>query len=391
MTVTASRWLATLVAMSMLSAGCATTSTRSEQDVSASADAERSLDPIRSGLLDQAVPDAMKSAGIPGAMVGIWSRNGEYVKAFGVADTVTDKPMQADFFSRIGSVTKTFTATAVLKLVDEGKVKLDDPIATYVDGVPNGEAITVRQLATMRSGLADYSKVEGFDQQVALDPQREFTPAELLGWAFSQPLQFPPGERFEYCNTNYVLLGMLVERVSGTSLADYLTAKILGPLGLEQTALPPGTRFPDPHAQGYTDPVEAGGPPVNATGWTGSFTWAAGAMTSNLEDMRTWMPALATGALLSPELQQQRLSTITEPGQPADFGYGMGVFTVAGWIGHNGSVPGYQTVAIYLPERETTLVVMINTDIAAPGGGDPSTALATAITSVITPDNVYKL
>jgi D-alanyl-D-alanine carboxypeptidase len=103
------------------------------------------------------------------------------------------------------------------------------------------------------------------------------------------------------------------------------------------------------------------------------------------------MPALATGALLSPELQAQRLRIIPEPWRAPDFGYGMGVFTVAGWIGHNGSVPGYQTVAIYLPERETTLVVMINTDIAVPGGGDPSAALATAITSVITPDNVYRL
>jgi D-alanyl-D-alanine carboxypeptidase len=187
------------------------------------------------------------------------------------------------------------------------------------------------------------------------------------------------------------LLGMLVERVSGRPLADYLTEHILAPLGLDQTALPTGTQFPGPHALGYTESFEVGGPPISATDWTASFTWAAGAMTSTLEDMRTWMPALATGALLSPELQAQRLSVIPEPGQAPDFGYGMGVFTVAGWIGHNGSVPGYQTVAIYLPERETTLVVMINTDIAAPGGGDPSAALATAITSVITPDNVYRL
>ena len=388
--VNSSRWLAALAAGSTLIAGCATSST-TQQDVSVSVDEERSLDPIRSGLLDETVPDAMKSAGIPGAMVGIWSRNGDYVKAFGVADTATGSPMQVDFFSRIGSVTKTFTATAMLKLADEGKVRLDDPIAGYVDGVPNGEAITVRQLATMRSGLSDYTEVEGFDQAVAVDPRWEFTPAELLGWAFSLPAQFLPGERFEYSNTNYILLGMLVERVSGRPLADYLTEHILAPLGLDQTALPTGTQFPGPHALGYTESFEFGGPPISATDWTASFTWAAGAMTSTLEDMRTWMPALATGALLSPELQAQRLSVIPEPGRAPDFGYGMGVFTVAGWIGHNGSVPGYQTVAIYLPERETTLVVMINTDIAVPGGGDPSAALVTAITAVITPDNVYRL
>ena len=103
------------------------------------------------------------------------------------------------------------------------------------------------------------------------------------------------------------------------------------------------------------------------------------------------VPALATGELLSPELQRQRLRTAPEPGGPADFGYGIGIFEVAGWLGHNGSVPGYQTVAVYLPERKITLVTMINTDIAVPGQVDPSEALSTAITSVLTPDHVYRL
>ena len=388
--VNSSRWLAALAAGSTLIAGCATPAT-TKPDVSVSVDEERSLDPIRSGLLDETVPEAMKSAGIPGAMVGIWSRNGDYVKAFGVADTATGSPMRTDFYSRIGSVTKTFTATAVLKLVDAGAIGLDDPIAAYLEGVPNGEAITVRQLLTMSSGLTDYTKIPGFEEFLFADPRREFPPTELLDLAFTAPAQFPPGERFEYSNTNYILLGLLVERIGGKPLAEYLTENILSPLSLDNTSLPAGTRFASPHAPGYTESFEDGGAPQQATDWSSSFTWAAGAMTSTLEDMRSWMPALATGALLSPELHKQRLETIPEPGGAADFGYGMGVFTVAGWIGHNGSVPGYQTVAIYLPERETTLIVMINTDIAAPGGGDPSAALATAITSVITPDNVYRL
>ncbi len=391
MTVKSFRWITTILAVALLNVGCSTTMTRPGSDVAAPAEVDRSMDPIRAQLLDEAIPEAMNSAGIPGAIVGIWSRNEEYVKAFGVASTATGSPMQLDFYSRIGSVTKTFTATAVLKLVDEGKVGLDDPIATYVDGVPGGEAITVRQLATMRSGLTDYTKVEGFEETVAADPRRDFPPAELLGWAFTAPAQFVPGERFEYSNTNYVLLGLLVERVSGKPFGDYLAESILAPLKLERTAFPTGTQFPAPHAHGYTDSFEDGGPPLDAADWSSSFTWAAGAMTSTLPDMRIWVPALATGALLSPELQRQRLQTTPQPGGPADFGYGMGVFTVAGWIGHNGSVPGYQTVAVYLPERETTLVVMINTDIAVPGGGDPSTVVATAITSVVTPVNVYKL
>ncbi len=339
--------------------------------------------------LDAAVARAMSAAAIPGALVGIWSPEGEYVKAFGVADTATGAPMTTDFHSRIGSVTKTFTATAVLQLAEAGSVGLDDPIDRYVDGVPGGETITVRQLATMRSGLPDYLENEEFDTAVAADPTREFTPGELLGWAFKNPATFPPGQRYQYSNTNYILLGLLVEKVSRKHLPDYLAEHIFGPLGMAHTSFPTGTQFPVPHAVGYTDPDEPGGAPVNATGWSASFTWAAGAVISTLDDMRIWMPALADGALIGPVLQQQRLQSPPTPGLPADVGYGMGVFTAAGWIGHNGSVPGYQTVAIHLPQRTMTVVIMVNTDIAAPSGAQPSTAVGKAITEVLTPDHVY--
>jgi D-alanyl-D-alanine carboxypeptidase len=352
---------------------------------------KKSANPFRSDSLDRAVTDAMQSAGIPGALIGVWSPEGEYVKAFGVADATTGSPMKTDFYSRIGSVTKTFTATAVLQLVDDGKVRLDDPIAEYVEGVPNGAAITVRQLADMRSGLVDYTKTDGFIAAITSNPEWEFTPQQLLEWSFSEPASFAPGQRVEYSNTNYVLLGLLVEKATETPLNDYLAERILNPLGLSDTSFPAGSRFPEPHAQGYTEPLDGDGPPVVATNWTTSFAWAAGAMVSTLEDLRIWLPALAGGTLLSPGLQQQRLRTAPEPGSPDDFGYGMGIFTVAGWIGHNGSVPGYQTVAVHLPERAMTLVVMINTDVSVPDRGDPSGVLATAITSVITPDHVYKL
>lgn len=348
------------------------------------------LAPFPAGL-DDAVTAAMAAAKIPGALLGVWSPEGAYVKAFGVADIATGRPMATDFYSRIGSVTKTFTATAVLQLVKAGRVRLDDPIGTYLDGVPGGQSITVRQLASMRSGLPDYLDTDGFEAAMAADPKRQFGPAELLGWAFTEPASFPPGAKFQYCNTNYILLGQLVEKVSGQRLGDYLSAHIFGPLHLDHTSFPAGAQFPDPHATGYTAAVQGSGPPIDASGWNTSFAGAAGAAVSTLADTHTWLPALATGTLLTPELQQQRLHTDPEPGRPADFGYGLGVFTVAGWVGHNGSVPGYQTVAMYLPERKISLVVMINTDIAAPGGGDPSEAVAKAVTKLVSPDHIYAL
>ncbi|MGI9125831.1 MAG: serine hydrolase domain-containing protein [Mycobacterium sp.] len=375
------RGLAALTALALVSTGCS--GHRATDPVAPVS----SLAPVTAAKLDDAIGRAMTTAVIPGAMVGVWSPDGDYVKAFGVADTATGSPMKADFYSRIGSVTKTFTATAVLQLVDEGKVGLDDPIARYVDGVPDGRAITVRQLAGMRSGLVDYTETDGFDAAVAANPQHDFTPTELLGWAFAQPAEFAPGQKFKYSNTNYILLGLLVEKVSGKSFADFLTDHILAPLDLVHTSFPSEAQFPEPHAQGYTEPIDGDGPPIDASDWSASFTWAAGAIISTLEDMRIWVPAVATGRLLSPELQEQRLRT--DPA--ADVGYGLGLFTVAGWIGHNGSVPGYQTVAVYLPARQITLVVMINTDIAVPGSGDPSGVLANAITTALTPDHVYKL
>ncbi|HMZ14946.1 MAG TPA: serine hydrolase domain-containing protein, partial [Mycobacterium sp.] len=112
--------------------------------------------------LDTAITAAMQATGVPGVIVGVWSPRGDYVRAFGVADTATGAPMQTDFYSRIGSETKTFTITAVLQLADQRRIGLDDPIGRYLDGVPGGDAITVRQLAGMRSGLANYTETQGF-------------------------------------------------------------------------------------------------------------------------------------------------------------------------------------------------------------------------------------
>lgn len=349
----------------------------------------RAFDSATVDKLDAAITAAVSAARIPGVMVGVWSPQGDYVKAFGVADTATGAPMRDDFYSRIGSITKTFTATAVLQLVERGDVRLDEPIATYLDGVPGGSTITVRQLATMRSGLPDYLQNPAFAAKVVADPVRTFSPREMLAWAFAEPMVFSPGSHYQYSNTNYILLGLLVENVSGQPLADYLTENILGPLGLVHTSFPAETQFPEPHARGYTDPVDVGGPPVDATDWTASVTWAAGAMISTLQDMRVWLPALATGTLIGPALQRQRLQSPPTAGLPPGVGYGMGLFTAAGWIGHNGSLPGYQAVAVYLPSRQMTMVVMVNTDITVAGKPQPSTAVVGAITSVLTPGNLY--
>jgi D-alanyl-D-alanine carboxypeptidase len=387
------RWCAAVAVSALLVAGCtgepsSSSSSSSASPTTTSAAAEKDIDPAVAGHLDTAINDVMKAVNVPGVIVGLWGPDGRYVRAFGVADKATGAPMKPDFYHRIGSVTKTFTITGVLQLVDEGKVKLDDPIARYVDGVPKGDQITLRQLARMQSGLHNYSATEGFQKALYGDPKRPFTPRELLDFAFSEPNDFEPGQGFEYCNTNTVLLGLTVEKVSGQPLPHYVRDHILDPLKLGHTSFPTDNAFPEPHAQGYT--LDAEDKEVTATDWNPSWGWAAGAMISTLDDMRVWADALAAGTLLSPETQRQRLDTANAPPLPPQDGYGLGIFDLAGWVGHNGSLPGYQTVVVHLAEKQMTLVIMSNTDIPA-GGGEPSTALANAITKIVSPDHVYTL
>ncbi|MFC0454465.1 serine hydrolase domain-containing protein [Rhodococcus jostii] len=370
------------------STGASATST-TEQSGSQSTGADAQIDPGVADRLDEAIEKTMSMAAIPGAIVGVWGPDGNYVKAFGVADKSSGEPMESDFFHRIGSVTKTFTVTGILQLVDEDKVALDDPISKYIEGVPLGDQITLRELARMQSGLPNYSANEDFQKALLTDPQTQFTPQQLLGYAFTQPATFPPGQGFEYSNTNTILLGLVVEKVSGMPLPEYVTQKIIQPLKMADTSFPTTNAFPEPHAQGYTEQT-LDGKEATATDWNPSWGWSAGAMISTLDDLRIWAPALATGTLLQPATQAQRLETVNAPGLASDVGYGLGIFDIAGWIGHNGSLPGYQTVCIYLPEQKTTLAIMINTDIAYEDS-EPSTALAGAITEIISPEHIYHL
>ena len=340
--------------------------------------------------LNAAIEARVAEMGVPGAIVSL-SIPGEidYVRAVGVSDTATGAPMSVDDHTRIGSVTKTFTGTAVLQLVDQGWIRLSDPISRYVDGVPSGDVITLDLLGRMRSGLADYAESDVFSQRVYAEAPAgpdafATTPRELLDWALAQPLNFPPGSQYEYSNTNAALLGMVIEKVSGLSLADYLQQNIFGPVGLTQTSFPANGLMPDPYAHGYNETPD--GTIVDATLWNPSWGYAAGQIVSSDADLKTWAAALGTGALLSPGTQAQRLSGGTTMAPGVD--YKFAIFSAEGWIGHNGVIPGYTTVMVYLPERDATLVVMVNSDIPKLHAAGQ---LATDVTSIATPDHVYRI
>ncbi|MFF7133070.1 serine hydrolase domain-containing protein [Streptomyces sp. NPDC008196] len=344
------------------------------------------LDPALASRLDKAIEKVRRQAGIPGVVAGLWMPGkGSYVRATGVADKATGERMNKDVFVRIGSETKTFTATALLKLVDDGRVGLDDPISRYVPHVPNGSRITLRHLAEMRSGLFPHTDDADFQHDLLSDPQRSFTPKQVLAYGFKHKNTFAPGAQFQYSNTNFVLLGLVVEKVSGHRLAGFIEKRVLRPARLSHTLLPDSSEFPRPHPHGYTNQTLTG-EVADSTDWNPSWAWAAGAMISDLHDLRSWAKTVATGTLLSPGTQAQRLKMLPT-GHPGT-SYGLGIFKSGGWIGHNGSIPGYETVTVYLPSKKATLVLMINTDITYQGQ-EPSSLLARAITEIVTPDNVY--
>jgi D-alanyl-D-alanine carboxypeptidase len=330
--------------------------------------------------LTAVIPTAMGS--ITGAIVGVW-QDGQpgYVQAFGVQDTATGEPMTADLYMRIGSNTKSFTTTAILQLVDQGRIGLDDPIETYVPGVPNGDVITIRHLAEMRSGLFDYSTVTV--PQWPSDPQHQWTARDLLAIAFSRPPIFAPDARFDYNNTNTVLLGVVVEEVTGQPIREYIHEHILAPEGLTYTSFPVGAEFPAPHPRGYWRTPD--GEIVDTSDWNTSWGDAAGQMVSTLADLRSWAHTLATGTLLSPATQRERERFLPADDEGVGVVYGLGMTDNNGWRGHDGNILGYTAYPFYLPAQQMTLVVLFNASIDVFDGN----ALMQTITGVIAPNNVW--
>jgi D-alanyl-D-alanine carboxypeptidase len=265
-------------------------------------------------------------AGAPGVVALIRSGQQSWQGASGLGDLGAKRPARAGDRFRIGSVTKSFVATLVLQLVGEGRLSLDDNLERWLPGlVPKGERITVRQLLNHTSGLYNYT-------DDLPEPPRRFRPRELVAIATGHRPLFAPGTQFSYSNTNYILAGMLVERVTGQPLADQLEQRILQPLGLGDTELPTTQRaLAGTHARGYAPPDEdwqvTDGPArlVNVTEMDTSWGWAAGAMVSTTADLARFYQALLGGQLLTPELLTQMRTTVdaSQVGRGARYGLGL--------------------------------------------------------------------
>ena len=306
-----------------------------------------------------AIPDLMRQSAVPGLILGVWEDGAApYLRGFGVRDTATGEPMTPDLYMRIGSLSKTFTTTAVLQLVDRGDLGLDDSIASHLADVPCGDAITIRQLAGMRSGLWDYS--EEVIPLMPGQPGRQWTPEELLAIGYRNSPLFAPDAKFDYSNTNTVLLGVLVETVTGQSLKDFVHQHILAPQQLAATFVPSDATLPKPHAHGYTRTPDG---TVDAATWNPSWGFGAGNMISAASDLARWARALATGALLSAATQGERMKFLPAPPEGDGTLYGLGLENQNGWIGHNGNIAGYQSYMYFLPSENKSIVMLANSNV----------------------------
>lgn len=295
------------------------------------------------------VEDRLQSlveAGYPSALASVTSPDGQSTDATAGADVPADGEI------RIASNTKMFVATVVMQLVDEGAVDLDASVETYLPGLVvgtgiDGAGITVRQLLQHTSGLPEYA------DQIAADAfavrEQYVSPRDMLDVALERPAAFAPGERWEYSNTNYLVLGLLVERVTDRALGEQIDERVVEPLGLEHTYLPnPGEReLRGPHPTGYH--AKVAGELVDFTALDPSFAWAAGAMVSTPSELNTFMQALLDGELVSEQslaAMQTGVPAGDELWPEATYGLGLQSYPLScggtAW-GHGGDIPGMQT------------------------------------------------
>jgi D-alanyl-D-alanine carboxypeptidase len=315
---------------------------------------------------------------VPGLLVGVWDPvKGVYIGGFGVADTTSGRaPTGSDVF-RIGSVTKTFTAALVLQLVAEGKLKLDGRVATYAPKLakrhPELGSRTIQQLLSMRSGLPEYT-----DPLVGIAPRRGWEdkvwmPNQLIDFAFkSGPVTAPNALPPVYTNTNYIALGEILTAVTGKTLPDLVSTRLLGPLRLKRTSYPrlAATTLSAPSTHGY---VTTGGlkdfaaygstvePMTDVSDWSASWGGAAGIMTSTLGDLARWEAAGFGSALLPPKLRAARTATAAAfPAYGPTARYGLGLQIIGDWQGHFGGIPGWTTMALRNTKTGVIVAASVN-------------------------------
>ena len=304
--------------------------------------------------------------------------DGNEVVTDAVGDSMTGVPATPAMHFRNGAVAISYVSTLLLKLVEENRVGLDDKLSTWLPEVPHSEQVTLRQLAQMTSGYVDY--VIGntaMNDALFADPFRAWTTHDLLEYATSQPLLYKPGTNWNYAHTNYVLLGMALEKATGEKMANLLLDKVIGPLGLTNTVASLSAEIPSPVLHAFTsERRQALGIPAatpfyeESTFWNPSWTITHGAIqTSNIYDLEATAVGIGSGRLLRRESYDQMVSTElrgktrAQPGcttcmaMTEGYTYGLGIVISGNWLMQNPMFAGYAAAEAYLPSQKIAIAV----------------------------------
>jgi D-alanyl-D-alanine carboxypeptidase len=379
--------LAAMAVLAISISACATPIARSSAGTPVAAAASYTPAQLELRARLQATLDSIHAAGrFPGVTAGVVLADGTaFGLASGFADTALGLRMTPNDRLLQGSVGKTYVAAVALQLVHEGKIALDEKVSTYLGSEPwygrlaNGGDVTVRQIMNHTSGIVRYEFKPEFTRDLTANPSKVWAPRELIAYLLDTPAPFAPGQGWEYSDSNYILLGMIVERVTGNSYYAEMQRRLLRPLGLRNT-VPSDSRTIPGLAQGYagannpfggTDAMISGGQfAINP-----QFEWTGGGIASTSEDLALWAKAVYEGRAFDPSLLPQALDGVSAR-LGRDVRYGLGIIlrpTPLGiTYGHSGFFPGYLTEVMYFPDTRIAIAVQVNTSVQRSLGGPPT-------------------
>ncbi len=293
------------------------------------------------------------------------AKNGQiiYRKAFGMADLELNVPMQPEMVFRIGSITKQFTAIAILQLMEQGKLSLQDEITKYIPDYPmHGHSITIEHLLTHTSGIKSYTNVPEFQKFIRTDMK----PEEVIDLIKSKPMEFAPGTRYNYNNSGYFLLGCIIEKVSGKTYQEYIRENFFTPLGMTSSCYGDDTKIIKLRASGYQPGKEG---TVNADFMSMLLPFAAGSIMSTVDDLYKWNRAVHSYKLVNKEtLDMAHTPYKLANGKSTGYGYGWSLSELQGspTIEHGGGINGYLTSSVYLPDEDVFVALFSNSNGKAP-------------------------
>ncbi|MET4611286.1 CubicO group peptidase (beta-lactamase class C family) [Rhodococcus sp. PvR044] len=363
-----------LVSLVGLVAACTSTDTASPPPSPA--------DPAQTDAVKTIVREAMAEGHLKSVIVRA-TVDGREILTEAVGESMTGVPATTDMHFRNGAVAISYVSTLLLQLVDEGKVSLDDKVSTWLPYIPHSDLVTLGQLAQMTSGYPDYVLgATEFDAAIYADPFRRWTPEELIAPSTAKPLLYEPGTNWNYAHTNYVILGLALEKITGKRMTDLMQERVLGPLGLTNTTDPGTAAITEPALHAFSSErrealqIPAGAPFYEeSTYWNPSWTITRGAVqTTDISDMHDTAVAIGTGKLLSAESYKKMVSTdlrgktTTLPGCPTcttmseGYTYGLGIIITGDWLMQNPLFSGYAAAEAYLPSKKVAIAVAVTYD-----------------------------